>query len=395
MIIKGLIALAFGTLGLGITEFVAMGLLPYIANDFNLSLDEAGHTISFYALGVACGAFSLLFLRKYKLKYTLIGLIIIHILGNAATATAQDFTTLMIARFCSGLPHGCYFGVGSIIATRIASKGKDTGAIAIMGAGMTIANVFGVPLGTFMASTLSWRSIFFLVTIWGLLVLFSAVFWIKDVGAVKDNGFKGQFTFLKYKSPWLILGATLFSNAGIFCLLSYLSPLLTKVTHIPLNSIAFIMVVMGICMVLFNLVSGKLCDKLKPGKVSVIWCLCSTTALISISLLLPYAYFAIPLICLCGGLLFATSAPFQNLILKVSEGGQLLGASCIQAAFNLGNALGALVGGIPFILSLDLKIIPLLGSLLTIIGLLCIFLFARNYEFRIIQKIKEDKEFKI
>ena len=368
MIIKGLIALAFGTLGLGITEFVAMGLLPYIANDFNLSLDEAGHTISFYALGVACGAFSLLFLRKYKLKYTLIGLIIIHILGNAATATAQDFTTLMIARFCSGLPHGCYFGVGSIIATRIASKGKDTGAIAIMGAGMTIANVFGVPLGTFMASTLSWRSIFFL---------------------------KGQFTFLKYKSPWLILGATLFSNAGIFCLLSYLSPLLTKVTHIPLNSIAFIMVVMGICMVLFNLVSGKLCDKLKPGKVSVIWCLCSTTALISISLLLPYAYFAIPLICLCGGLLFATSAPFQNLILKVSEGGQLLGASCIQAAFNLGNALGALVGGIPFILSLDLKIIPLLGSLLTIIGLLCIFLFARNYEFRIIQKIKEDKEFKI
>ena len=259
MIIKGLIALAFGTLGLGITEFVAMGLLPYIANDFNLSLDEAGHTISFYALGVACGAFSLLFLRKYKLKYTLIGLIIIHILGNAATATAQDFTTLMIARFCSGLPHGCYFGVGSIIATRIASKGKDTGAIAIMGAGMTIANVFGVPLGTFMASTLSWRSIFFLVTIWGLLVLFSAVFWIKDVGAVKDNGFKGQFTFLKYKSPWLILGATLFSNAGIFCLLSYLSPLLTKVTHIPLNSIAFIMVVMGICSSYINFLASAIC----------------------------------------------------------------------------------------------------------------------------------------
>lgn len=380
MLFKGLIALAFGTLSLGITEFVAMGLLPYIARDFSVSLDAAGHIISFYASGVAFGAFSLLFVRRFKLKHIILFLIVVHILGNALTALANNFNMLLAYRFISGLPHGCYFGVGSIIASRLATSGRGTSAIAIMGAGMTVANVFGAPLGTAMADTLSWRSIFYLVTFWGAIVLLSVAIFVKDTGKIADTGFKGQFVFLKNKAPWLILGATMFSNGGIFCMLSYLSPFLTKLSNIPLPMVSVIMLAMGICMVLFNLFSGKLCDRFSPGKISTIWIIISTLILICISLLGSFPYCAIPLVCLSGGMLFATSAPLQMLILKVSAGGQLLGASCIQAAFNLGNALGAFIGGLVFIFALNLHFIPLFGSLITFMGLICMYCFARFCE---------------
>ncbi len=389
MLIRGLIALAFGTLSLGITEFVAMGLLPYVAKDFNVSLDTAGHIISFYATGVATGAFTLLFVRQFKLKHILLCLIVVHILGNAITVFANDFSTLLIARFISGLPHGCYFGVASIIASRLATQGKGTSAIAIMAAGMTVANVFGAPLGTAMAQSLSWRSIFILVTLWGLIVLTSVAFWVKDTGRCADTGFKGQFVFLKDKAAWLVLGATLFSNGGIFCMLSYLSPLLTKVSGLPIEMVSIVMVAMGICMVLFNLVSGRLCDKFTPGKVSTVWISISSIILIAIAFTADIKIVAIPLICIAGGILFATASPFQMLILRVAKGGQLLGGASIQAAFNLGNALGAFAGGLVFTFSLDLHLIPVFGFIINVMGLICVFFFAKNHERRFsVEKIK-------
>ena len=172
----------------------------------------------------------------------------------------------------------------------------------------------------------------------------------------------------------------MFSNGGIFCMLSYLSPFLTKLSNVPLPLVSVIMLAMGICMVLFNLFSGKLCDRFSPGKVSTIWIVLSTLILICISLLGSIPYCAIPLVCLSGGMLFATSAPLQMLILRVSTGGQLLGASCIQAAFNLGNALGAFIGGLVFIFALNLHFIPLFGSIITFIGLICMYCFARFCE---------------
>ena len=154
MDIKGLIALAFGTLGLGITEYVAMGLLPYLSADFSVTIAQAGHAISAYALGVAIGAFMIIFMRKLRLKSILLILILIHLFGNALTCVVDNFNYLLISRFIAGLPHGCFFGVGSIIAQRLVKAGKGTSAVAIMTAGMTVANVFGVPLGTALANSL-------------------------------------------------------------------------------------------------------------------------------------------------------------------------------------------------------------------------------------------------
>ena len=151
---KSLIALAFGTLGLGIAEFVMMGILPDIAKDLGVSIPMAGHLISAYALGVCVGAPALILARKHPLKHILLVLVAIIMVGNICAAAAPNYWVLLIARFVSGLPHGAYFGVGSIVAERLADKGKGSEAVSIMIAGMTIANLFGVPLGTSLSSAL-------------------------------------------------------------------------------------------------------------------------------------------------------------------------------------------------------------------------------------------------
>lgn len=150
---KSLLALASGTLGLGIAEFVMMGILPNVAHDLNISIPEAGHFISAYAIGVCVGAPLTVFVARTRpLKQILLGLAAIYVIGNLCAALAPEYWTLLLMRFVSGLPHGAFFGVGSIVAERVADKGKTSQAVALMIAGMTIANLFGVPFGTLLSN---------------------------------------------------------------------------------------------------------------------------------------------------------------------------------------------------------------------------------------------------
>lgn len=380
MLIRGLIALAFGTLGLGIAEYVAMGLLPYWAEDFNVTIAQSGHAISSYALGVAIGAFFIILLRTLKLKTILLILIVVHIAGNVLTAFAPTFETMLASRFIAGLPHGAYFGVGSIIAQRLAAKGKGTSAVSIMIAGMTVSNIFGVPLGTALAHSMSWRTIFYIVICWGVLVLLSAIFWIRDVGKIKDTGFKGQFAFLRNPAPWWVLAATMFGNAGIFCMHSYISPILTDFAGIPLGAVSAVMAAMGVCMVIANLVSGRLCDRYTPGKVAFVCQCLAVVVLLGISGLGTNPYLCIICACIAAGLLFAISSPEQVSILRVAPGGLLLGASMVQAAFNLGNAMGAYVGGIPFDYGMSIRWVTGLGAALALLGAISLFIYFKRHE---------------
>lgn len=380
MLIRGLIALAFGTLGLGIAEYVAMGLLPYWAEDFNVTIAQSGHAISSYALGVAIGAFFIILLRTLKLKTILLILIVVHIAGNVLTAFAPTFETMLASRFIAGLPHGAYFGVGSIIAQRLAAKGKGTSAVSIMIAGMTVSNIFGVPLGTALAHSMSWRTIFYIVICWGVLVLLSAIFWIRDVGKIKDTGFKGQFAFLRNPAPWWVLAATMFGNAGIFCMHSYISPILTDFAGIPLGAVSAVMAAMGVCMVIANLVSGRLCDRYTPGKVAFVCQCLAVVVLLGIAGLGTNPYFCIICACIAAGLLFAISSPEQVSILRVAPGGLLLGASMVQAAFNLGNAMGAYVGGIPFDYGMSIRWVTGLGAALALLGAISLFIYFKRHE---------------
>lgn len=375
---KSLIALAFGTLGLGIAEFVMMGILPDVAKDLGISIPVAGHFISAYALGVCVGAPVLILARKHPLKHILLALVTLMMVGNTCAALASNYWVLLLARFISGLPHGAYFGVASIVAEKLADKGKGSEAVSIMIAGMTIANLFGVPLGTSLSNSISWRVTFLLVGCWGVIILYYIWRWVPHVEGLKDTGFKGQFRFLKTPAPWLILGATALGNGGVFCWYSYINPLLTEVSGFTAESITALMVLAGFGMVVGNLVSGRLSDRYTPGKVGT-----TVQAMICIVLLLifflsPYPWLSALLMCLCTAGLFAVSSPEQVLIIRVAKGGEMLGAACVQVAFNLGNAIGAYVGGLA--ISGGYRYPALAGVPFAMVGFILFLTFYKKYQ---------------
>ena len=375
---KSLIALAFGTLGLGIAEFVMMGILPDVAKDLGISIPVAGHFISAYALGVCVGAPVLILARKHPLKHILLALVTLMMVGNTCAALAPNYWVLLLARFISGLPHGAYFGVASIVAEKLADKGKGSEAVSIMIAGMTIANLFGVPLGTSLSNSISWRVSFLLVGCWGVIILYYIWRWVPHVEGLKDTGFKGQFRFLKTPAPWLILGATALGNGGVFCWYSYINPLLTEVSGFTAESITALMVLAGFGMVVGNLVSGRLSDRYTPGKVGT-----TVQAMICIVLLLifflsPYPWLSALLMCLCTAGLFAVSSPEQVLIIRVAKGGEMLGAACVQVAFNLGNAIGAYVGGLA--ISGGYRYPALAGVPFAMVGFILFLTFYKKYQ---------------
>lgn len=375
---KSLIALAFGTLGLGIAEFTMMGILPYVAQDLNISIPVAGHFISAYALGVCAGAPMLILARKRPLKHILLVLMALMLVGNLGAAMAPDYWLLLAARFISGLPHGAYFGVASIVAGKLADEGKSSEAVSIMIAGMTVANLFGVPLGTSLSHMLSWRVTFLLVGCWGLIVLYYIWRWVPAVEGLKDTGFKGQFRFLKTPAPWLILGATALGNGGVFCWYSYITPLLTNVSDFSAESVTALMVLAGFGMVVGNLVSGRLSDKYTPGKVGTIVQGMICIVLLMIFFLSPNPWCSAILMALCTAGLFAVSSPEQVLIIRVAPGGEMLGGACVQMAFNLGNAIGAYVGGLA--LSGGYRYPALAGVPFALTGFILFLIFYKKFQ---------------
>ena len=375
---KSLIALAFGTLGLGIAEFVMMGILPDVAKDLGISIPVAGHFISAYALGVCVGAPVLILARKHPLKHILLALVTLMMVGNTCAALAPNYWVLLLARFISGLPHGAYFGVASIVAEKLADKGKGSEAVSIMIAGMTIANLFGVPLGTSLSNSISWRVTFLLVGCWGVIILYYIWRWVPHVEGLKDTGFKGQFRFLKTPAPWLILGATALGNGGVFCWYSYINPLLTEVSGFTAESITALMVLAGFGMVVGNLVSGRLSDRYTPGKVGTTVQAMICSVLLLRFFLSPYPWLSALLMCLCTAGLFAVSSPEQVLIIRVAKGGEMLGAACVQVAFNLGNAIGAYVGGLA--ISGGYRYPALAGVPFAMVGFILFLTFYKKYQ---------------
>ena len=327
---KSLIALAFGTLALGIAEFVMMGILPDIASDLHVSIAEAGHLISAYALGVCVGAPMLILARKHPLKRILLVLVAVIMAGNVCAALAPNFWTLMAARFVSGLPHGAYFGVGSIAAEKLADKGKDSEAVSIMIAGMTIANLLGVPLGTALSSMLSWRVTFLLVGCWGMIVLYYIWRWIPPVENLPDTGFRGQFRFLRSLAPWLVLLSVMLGNGGIFCCYSYVSPLMIHTSGFTEENLTLIIMLAGFGMFAGNIVGGHYADRFTPERVVRFTLGTACLALVGIFFGAHVRYLSLALMCLTTACLFCVSSPQQLLILENSRGGEMLGAALVH-----------------------------------------------------------------
>lgn len=377
---KSLIALALGTLALGITEFVMMGILPDVASSLGVSIPQAGRLISAYALGVCCGAPMLTVAHKYRPKSILLFLGALMLTGAILSVCSQSYFMLLCARFISGLPHGAYFGVASIVAVRLADEGHKTGAVSIMIAGMTIANLLGVPLGTALSSSISWRCPFGIVILCSLLVIYYIWKWVPQIDALPDCSYRSQFRFLRKGAPWLILGATMFGNGSVFCWYSYITPQLIYEGGFAPNIIPMLMIAAGFGMVAGNLISGRLSDKYGPGHVVRCTLAVLVMALLLTFALAQYGWLSAVLMVVCTACLFSVSSPLQFLILKYAPGGEMLGGASIQMAFNLGNAVGALIGAIPIQMGLSYRYPALFGLPLAFCGLVCLLVFCRKYE---------------
>ena len=389
---KALTALAFGTFGLGVTEFVMMGILPFIAADFRISIPQAGSFISAYALGVCIGApLVAMTARTWPLKRILYMLCSIMVLASLAMAlcpvpdegrgTGWQFWLMALFRLCAGIPHGAYFGVGSIVADRLSKDGKATLAVAIMTSGMTFANLVGIPLGTFLTSIVSWRLVFAFSCLWNIVTLACIARWIPYMEPLPDTGFRGNFRFLKHLAPWLIIFATVFGNGGIFCWYSYISPTLTQLAGVPVSWLTMMMVLAGAGMVAGNLVGGELSDRIGPGQTGRALEVTIFLSLLLIAFTANNSYLLVPLMMLACGCLFAVSPPQQLLLLRFSKGGELMGGAMVQLAFNLGNAVGAWLGGLP-IDETDPSTYhypAAIGAAMALSGIACYSVFCKRY----------------
>lgn len=374
---KTIFSLALGTFGLGMAEFGIMGVLTELANDTGISIPSAGNMISFYAFGVVIGApLVALFSGKFSLKSTLLFLVAMCAVGNAIFTFSTSYTGLAIGRLISGFPHGAIFGVGAIILSKIAPPGKVTLAVAGMIAGMTVANLVGVPVGTWLGHEYNWRYTFFLIAVFDALVILSVIFWVPKLYDKTETRLSEQFHFLKKPEPWLIFAATMFGNAGVFAWFSFVKPFMVNVSGFSEGLMTVIMMLMGLGMVLGNMLSGKLSGRYSPLRIAA-----TTDMVIVASLLLLFTFgehqtasLVMGFIC-CAGL-FALSAPLQILLLQNAKGGELLGAAGGQVAFNLGSAIGAYFGGMMITLGFSWSYVTLPAAILSFSAMTSLLIYG-------------------
>ncbi|MDR6537812.1 MFS transporter [Variovorax soli] len=368
-----LLALTAGAFGIGTTEFVIMGLLLQVSADLHVSIAAAGLLISGYALGVAVGAPLLtIATRGVSRKTVLLALMAIFTLGNMACALAPNYEMLMAARVITSLAHGTFFGVGSVVATGLVAPEKRASAIATMFTGLTAATMLGVPAGAWLGLHLGWRSTFWAVALIGVLALaVLALFVPRDRGADRQAPAPLREELAVLGRPQVLLGLamTVLGYAGVFVVFTYIQPLLTRITGLPESAVSPLLLLFGGGLAVGNILGGKLADRaLMPAVLGTLAALAGVMALMQPALRTGAT--AALFVGLLGIAAFATVAPLQLRVLEKAAGaGQNLASSLNIAAFNLGNALGAWVGGAVIERGPGLGALGWVASLLTLVGL--------------------------
>ncbi|UII25082.1 MFS transporter [Fulvivirga maritima] len=367
---KALLALAIGGFGIGMTEFVIMGILPDVAEALEISIPTAGHFISAYALGVVVGAPTLTILGgRWSGKTMLLLLMAWFTVFNTLSALSTSYEALLAFRFLSGLPHGAFFGMGAVVASRLAKPGKAARAIATMFTGLTIANVVGVPLGTYLGHNYGWHITFYIVGVIGILTLVSIYFWMPFLPKSSSKSATADFAVLKNKELWLGFFLTTIGTGGFFAWYSYIAPLITDVAGHPESMVSYGMILAGLGMVVGNFIGAKLAETFSPLRavfialVAMVICLISNTYLAQNEIMVMVTTFII------GVIAFTLSTPIQMVMIKASEGSEMLGSSLNQSAFNMGNASGAYFAGLPIAMGYGITSAQLVGATMAFIGI--------------------------
>lgn len=360
---KALIALAIGGFGIGMTEFVMMGILPDVALALDISIPQAGHFISAYALGVVIGAPLLTaFGGKWPAHKTLLVLMLWFTVFNSLSAFANSYELLMISRFLSGLPHGAFFGIGAVVAGKLAKPGKSAQAIATMFTGLTLANVLGVPLGTYLGHHYSWNVSFMLVGFIGILAITSIKFWMPKLEKSSSEGIRKDLNVLKRGELWMVILLTTIGTGGFFAWYSYIAPLVTKVAGHPETMVSYVMILAGLGMVVGNLFGAKLAERFSPIYAVMISMICMVLALITNAYVAQDQVAIFFMTFLVAFIAFSLSTPIQMVMINSAKGSESLGSSMNQSAFNMGNASGAYLAGLPIAFGYDFTSASIVGS---------------------------------
>lgn len=365
-----LYALAVGAFGIGVTEFVIMGLLLEVSGDLNVSISAAGMLISGYALGVMAGApIMTVVTARWPRKATLLALMAIFTIGNLACAIAPTYFGLLAARVLTAFAHGTFFGVGSVVATQLVAPQQRASAIAIMFTGLTIATVLGVPFGTWLGQLAGWRATFWAVVGIGIFALAVIALLVpRDAGQIEEGDWRSDLRALARGPVVLALLTTVFGFGGMFVVFTYIAPMLTQLTHVSERAVSLVLLVFGGGLVVGNIVGGKLADRyLETTLVGSLLALAAVLGLMTFAVHDGIAM--VIFVALLGAASFATVPPLQMWVLEKSNGaGQSLASSFNIGAFNLGNALGAWLGGTVIDHGPGLPALPWVAALLPLIA---------------------------
>ncbi|MEV7872083.1 MFS transporter [Streptomyces sp. NPDC088124] len=341
-----LLALAVGAFGIGTTEFVIMGLLPEVATAYGVPIPTAGLLVSGYALGVVVGAPLMTVLgTRISRKRMLMLLMGLFVAGNTLSALAPTFGVMLAGRVVASLAHGAFFGIGSVVAANMVAPGRRAGAIAMMFTGLTVANVVGVPLGTFIGQNAGWRVTFLAVAGLGVLGLAGIARFVPEQPRAVGVRLRHELAAFRNVQVLLAMAMTVLGFGGVFAAITYITPMMTRTAGFADSSVTWLLVLFGVGMVGGNLIGGRLADRrLMPllqvslGALAVVLALFTVTA--------HHKVAAAVTLVLIGALGFATVPPLQKRVLDQASAAPTLASAVNIGAFNLGNALAAWLGGL-------------------------------------------------
>lgn len=370
-----LFALALGGFGIGLTEFVIMGLLPEVAADFAVSETVAGYLISGYALGVAVGAIGLtVAITRIDRKKALVGLMVIFIAGNVLSALAPSYEMMMLGRIVAALSHGAFFGIGAVVAANLVPANRKAAAISLMFAGLTVANVLGVPIGTFIGQAAGWRSTFWVISVIGVVSLIGIALLIPAMaGRTGGGSILAEFRIFRSGQVWASMIITVLGYGGMFGAFSYIAFTLTGVSGFAASTVPWLLVLFGVGIFVGNIVGGRAADR-NLGRTLLVLLVGLIVILVAFALLASSQVATLVLLVLMGGFGFATVPGLQMRIMNFAGDAPTLASGANIAAFNVGNAFGAWVGGLTIAAGLGYASPLWAGAAVTLAGLVALLI---------------------
>ncbi|PSV25079.1 MFS transporter [Photobacterium kishitanii] len=370
--------LTLAAFAIGTAEFVIAGILPQLATSLSITEGQAGYLISAYALAIVIGGPILtIYLTRFNKKAVLSGLMALFIIGNLFSAFAPNYHLLLVSRVIAGLTQGPFYGIGAVVATNLVAEKMAGRAVGQMFAGLTLANVLGVPAGTWISLQFGWHSTFISVAVLGTLAMFSILMFIKAAGHSEAKDIKAQL--MAFKNPLLLisLAITALSWSGFMALYGYIAPIAMHITGYSAGAITWLLVVVGVGLIIGNILGGRSSDK-NLNKASIFWAIAMILSLIAVGLVVDNKILFVIAAFIFGIASFANVPAMQLRVMNHGGEGQELAATANISAFNLANAFGGFLGGIVLDSQLGAGMIPFAAAIIPVFGVILIATINRR-----------------